>query len=139
MWINYLVLVVFGISAGVATAGGYFAVIASIGLITRFAQHSHTASYIRVYETVLISGVIVGNALWIFNIPVKLYLGVVVLIGICIGIFVGCFLVSIAEALKGIPIILKRVELKRGIGIAMFLFALGKSIGACCYFLLKIV
>ena len=50
MVIRYILLAFFGIGAGAVTAAGYFAVIAAVGVVTRFAEYTKTASKIRIYE-----------------------------------------------------------------------------------------
>lgn len=55
--------------------------------------------------------------------------------GFFTGCFVGCLALSIAEMLDSIPIFARRVRLKWGIGIAIFMVALGKMAGALLYFL----
>jgi len=40
---DILIIVMFGLGAGAVTAGGYFAVVTSVGVVTRFAQYTNTA------------------------------------------------------------------------------------------------
>ena len=46
---DILIIVMFGLGAGAVTAGGYFAVVTSVGVVTRFAQYTNTADRIRLY------------------------------------------------------------------------------------------
>ena len=137
MWIKYVILAFLGIGAGAVTAAGYFAIIAVVGVITRFANYSGTASHIRLYEKMLCLGGVIGNIIWIFGIPFKVFSGVGIIYGVLTGIFVGCFLVSLSEMVKGLPVFMRKAGLKKGISAIIISLAFGKSLGSifyfCCY------
>ena len=135
MWIRIVLMAFFGLSAGVATASGYFALIASIGVITRFAQYTNTANRIRWHESMIIIGAAVGNALFVFMPHIVVWNWVIAVYGVFAGIFIGCFLVSLAEAVKSIPIFVRRARLTTGLCIVIIFFALGKGIGSLFYFM----
>lgn len=141
MWIRFVGLVVVGLGAGALTAAGYFAILAMVGVITRFANFSGTASHIRLYEKMLCLGGVLGNLIWLFGIPIKMYSAVGILYGVLTGIFVGCFLVSLAEMVKGLPVFMKKAGLKKGMSAIIISLALGKSLGSlfyfCCYLMDK--
>ena len=50
MWIKQIFLGILGISGGFAVAGGLFALLIALGVISRFAGKTHTAQYIFYYE-----------------------------------------------------------------------------------------
>ncbi len=137
MVIDYILLAVIGIGAGAVTAAGYFAVIAAVGVVTRFAEYTKTASKIRLYEGVLCLGAIVGNALLIFKPDFSLWKGILVPLGLVCGMFTGCFLLSLAEAVKGLPVFLRKGKIQKGISAILIFLALGKTVGSiyyfCCY------
>lgn len=135
MWIKAALLILFAFGGGAATAGGYFAIIATVGVITRFAQYSHTAGKIRFYELMIICGAALGNAAFVFMPPIAIPVWLIVPAVLFMGVFTGCFLVSLAEALKGIPIFVRRVKLTLGLSCIIVFFALGKGIGGLFYFL----
>lgn len=135
MLIKQIVMVIFGLSAGLATASGFFAVIASIGVITRFAQYTHTAYRIKSYESMVIAGAAIGNAAFIFMPKIKIWPVFAGLFAVASGIFIGCFLVSLAEVVKGIPIFFRRTGIQKGLAYIILFFALGKGIGSLFYFI----
>ena len=139
MWIKIILMAVFALSAGVATASGYFALIASIGVITRFAQFTGTARRIRWYELMIIAGASIGNAFFVFMPDISFPGWIIVLNGFFSGIFIGCFLVSLAEAVKGITIFVRRTRLTEGLCVIILFFALGKGLGSLFYFLHKMM
>ena len=61
MWIKYLFLVLEGLCAGGIVAAGFFAFITAIGVITTYAQRTHTARHIMTYENALAAGAIIGD------------------------------------------------------------------------------
>lgn len=139
MWIRYVLLIIIGIGGGALTAAGYFAVLASIGILTRFADYTNTASQIRVYENMLCFGAITGNALFIFRPEIQVAGWLLCIFGLAFGIFIGCFILSLAEAVKGLPVFLRRSKLQKGISVLVYSIAFGKTFGSifyfCCYFL----
>ena len=50
MWIKSLFLALFGLGAGAGLAGGFFALIIALGIISRFAYQTRTGKYILLYE-----------------------------------------------------------------------------------------
>ena len=61
--------------------------------------------------------------------------GLLILIGIFAGIFVGCLSIALSEVLDGIPIFARRMRLKMGVSIAVLAVAIGKVAGAIIYFI----
>ncbi len=139
MEIESFLLAIIGLGAGAVTAAGYFAVIAAVGVVTRFADYTNTASKIRIYEVMLCIGAIVGNLLIIFKPSFAIEKWIMIPMGLLFGIFTGCFLLSLAEAVKGLPVFLRKGKIQKGISIILISLAIGKTIGSifyfCCYFL----
>lgn len=135
MWISRLCNILLGIGAGTSTAAGYFAIISTIGVVNRFAWHTHTVDRLRLYEWMLILGGTIGNLLIIF-LPGAFALVVLwSIFSLAAGMFVGCFLVSLGEAVKGIPIFLHRTNIVTGLWTIIMVFAVGKGLGSIFYFL----
>ena len=61
MWIRQIILGIIGISSGFAVAGGMFAFLIALGVVSRFAGKTHTAKYIMRYEDAAAIGGILGN------------------------------------------------------------------------------
>lgn len=143
MLLKHLLLAISGLSFGALAAAGVFTVLVAVGLIPRFAGKTHTASHIFFYESCVVLGTITGMLFSVF-INLHDYSSMVLsfaapaaetVMGFFTGCFVGCLALSIAEMLDSIPIFARRVRLKWGIGIAIFMVALGKMAGALLYFL----
>ena len=61
MWIKQMILVVLGLSAGVAVAGGLFSFIVGLGVVSEFADRTHTGDCVLLYEESIALGGIFGN------------------------------------------------------------------------------
>lgn len=137
MWIECIKIIVelfIGIAAGGITAAGLFAVINSIQIINRIADVTDTKNCILYYEDVVICGAIIGNALWILNIHIPLGLPGVVIYGLFSGMYIGLFLVSLAEMVNSLPVILRRIRIAKGLGIIVLAIGLGKAAGHLIYY-----
>ena len=147
-----VLLALIGISFGVLAAAGVFTVFVAVGLVPRFAEKTHTAKHVLIYEEMVIFGTIVGCFVSIFpqysqlgaalqqnfsnGEEIKNIVGVVLqaLLGLSGGMFVGCLALAIAEMLDSIPIFTRRIGFRHGIGLAILSTAIGKLCGSLFYF-----
>ena len=144
MWAREVLLAVIGLSAGLIVAGGLFAFIASLGVVSDIADRTHTGSKILLYEDATTLGGILGNLIFIYRISMPDYvwlrttIGVTVqiVVGLFTGIFVGCWALSLAETLNVFPIFIRRVKLVRCVPYIILGIAIGKGIGSLIYFFL---
>lgn len=144
MSIKYILTIFAFWGFGFLSSAGVFTVFVTVGLVPRLADKTHTASKIMLYESAIVMGAITGCILSVFNIEAEavmifpfLQYGILMLFGIFSGIFVGCFAIAIAEMLNTIPIFSRRISLGKGMGIALFCMALGKTVGSLIYFFLN--
>ena len=135
MYLKYAMLVFAGASAGGIVAAGVFAFLAIIGIFPRLIAVSGSKDHILLYETMLILGGVFGNIMDLFHNP-HMPGGVVMLIiwGITTGIFVGCLVMSLAETLKALPVLSRRIHLAAGLPYVILAVAVGKVVGAILYF-----
>ncbi len=134
-----ILLWIMGISSGLMVSAGVFTVLFVVGLVPRFA--GRTAWCEIFYEECLIFGAVLADVLSVFPIkgslgssPNLLLTGLLVLIGVFAGIFVGCLSIALSEVLDGIPIFARRIRLKMGVSIAVLMVAVGKIAGSIVYF-----
>jgi stage V sporulation protein AB len=141
VWQNILLWIV-GISSGLMVSAGVFTVLFVVGLIPRFAGRTYTAKYELFYEECLVFGSIAADILSVF--PIKgslealsgiILTGLLILIGLFAGIFVGCLSIALSEVLDGIPIFARRLRLKKGVSISVLAVAIGKLVGSLIYFI----
>lgn len=61
MWAAQILLAIIGLSAGVAVAGGLFSFVIGLGVVSDFADRTHTGEHILLYEDSVALGGILGN------------------------------------------------------------------------------
>ena len=134
MFLKSLFLAICGFSAGGVIAAGLFAFITVIGVIPRLAGKTHTARFSRLYEDCIVLGAGLGNGVQLFG--WRLFGGnpVMAVFGLCAGIFVGCLAMSLAETLKTLPVMNRRIHLAVGLQYVILAIGLGKMVGAVLYF-----
>ena len=126
--------------AGSAVSAGTFAFIIVIGIMPRILRKSKMTDVLFL-ENVIIAGVIAGNllSLWdkkLFTFPYLVGHLIVVVYGVCTGMFVGCMSVALAEILHTFPIIFRRTKLKIGLAAVVYAMAAGKLLGSLFYFVM---
>ena len=138
MIIKYIVMALTAFGGGAVISAAVFALIASTGVITRMAGKTHTAKYVRTYETAVVIGGILWNVIWVFSvrIPLKaeIYQSLQFVMSLAQGIFVGCLAVSLAEALNATAIFARRVKLKAGLSFVILAVAVGKVLASVIQF-----
>lgn len=118
-----------GICAGTAVAAGLFTFISTLGIVTRLAQVTRTASRIHWYENCFMTGGIVGNLLWIYGWKIPTGDLGLIFYGLFCGIFTGCLIGAIAEILDAFPVFFRRINLKTGTAFVVASLAAGKLLG----------
>jgi len=133
MWIRQIVLGVVGVSCGFAVAGGMFAFLIALGVVSRFAGKTHTAKYILYYEDAAAIGGILGNLVSIYEFPIPVGMVGVVSFGLFSGIFTGAWAMALTEIVDTVPIFSRRVRLKTGLPWLILSMAIGRMAGALVY------
>lgn len=134
MWGRQILLTIIGLSSGILVAGGLFGFVVSLGVISDFADRTHTGNKVRLYERALAVGGSLGNIIYIYQIPIPLGSWFLTIFGIFSGIFVGGWSMALAETLNVFPIFMRRAKLVEGISYIILSIAIGKGIGAVIYF-----
>ena len=134
MWIKQLFLGFFGLCAGGMTAAGVFAFLAMIGILPRLIGKTGTKRQTRLYETMMILGGSLGNAADLFPVPLPAGKWALAAFGGAVGIFVGCLVMSLAETLKALPVMNRRIRLAVGFPYVVLCIGIGKMLGSLFYF-----
>ncbi len=135
MWVRQILLGIIGLSSGVVIAGGLFALIVELGVIADFADRTHTADKILLYEDCAAMGGVAGPPISISP-PHMGYLGFLLpVFGLLAGIFVGCWAMALAEVLNVFPIFIRRLKIVRYSVAFILSMALGRGLGAFVYLL----
>lgn len=135
MSLKLAVLAVFGLCAGGIIAAGVFAFLAIIGVFPRLIGKTGTKGHIMLYETMIILGGFLGNILDLFEFRVPFGSPLILAIfGAGVGIFVGCLVMSLAETLKTLPVMNRRIHMSVGLQYVILAIGLGKMVGSLFYF-----
>lgn len=121
---------IIGLGGGMLVAGGLFAFLAMVGVVTRLAAGTKTAKYVMLYEDMALIGGTLGNIAYVYGMGIPTGAVGFGLYGLGAGIFTGCLAAALAEVVKMLPVLSERLNMKKGMIIVMVAFALGKFIGA---------
>ena len=130
MWIANSILAVIGFSAGIIVAGGLFSFIIGLGVISDFADRTHTGEHILLYEDCVALGGMLGNLWWLYQFPIRGGEIMLMISGTLSGIFVGAWSMALAEMLDIFPIFVRRFKGIRYVPHMILGIALGKGLGA---------
>ncbi len=140
MILSVIVQIFIGSCAGGFTAAGLFAVINSIGVLNRIAYVTGIQNRTNLLENMVVIGAVIGNIWWIFDISVfrsasQTCLIAAIIISVFSGMYIGLFLVCLAEAMKALPLFLRKIRISKVIGLLILSIAVGKCVGELFYFL----
>lgn len=132
--VTQAVLGVIGFSSGLAVAGGVIALIIGLGVISRYAGLTRTASHLWLYEDAVLLGGVFGNWLTVYQPSCHLEETALAVLGLFWGIFVGSWIMALAEIVNIFPILARRIGLVKGMSIVAAAMAAGKTLGSLWHF-----
>lgn len=135
MWAEQIILGIIGFASGAVIAGGMFSFLIGLGLISVFADRTHTGKYILMYEDAIALGGILFNIFFIYQIRIPAGSVLLGVFGLFSGIFVGCWAMALADILNVFPIFIRRLKIIKTIPYIIIGLSLGKTAGAIVYFL----
>lgn len=123
-----------GLCAGAIIAGGFVGLLIGLSIVPRYAGITHTSDHILLYEDVSLLGTVLGNLFFLFRISLPLGKPFLLLYGLFSGIFLGGWILALAEMADVFPIFSRRIRLKEGMPKIIVCVALGKCIGSLLYY-----
>ena len=132
-----MILAFLGLSFGLAISAGLFAFLIGLGVVSDFADRTHTGKYVTLYEDCIVLGGILGNLFWIYEAEFLKGGWLLAGFGLLSGIFVGCWSMALADILNIFPIFIRRAKITTGLSWLIVGMALGKSLGALLYFYMR--
>ena len=132
--LQQLILCFTGFCAGIIVAGGVSGLMIGLSIIPRYAGITHTADYIFLYEDMSLLGTISGTVVLLFNIPLPIGSWFLILCGIFFGIFLGGWILALAEIAKVFPVFIRRLKLTEGLSLVVLSIAAGKTLGSLLYY-----
>ncbi len=130
--------ILIGFGAGGMLAGGVVAFISVIGIVPLMSYRTKTGHHAAFYENAITAGAILGAILSMWTIEIKLPSFLIAIFGFAAGNFAAVLIIALAEVLDVMPILDRRIKLKKGITLVVYAFAAGKLVGALYYYLYPI-
>ncbi|MNJ65109.1 hypothetical protein D3C77_611020 [compost metagenome] len=125
-----LVTIFLGLSGGVAIGAGVIALYIVLDMIPRLAQVTRSYDKVHWYEGAMVSGSVVGTVAdfwnWHFHGP-WIVSGIV---GLFNGFFIGMLAAALTEVLNVLPILAKRLRMKRYMFGLLMAMVCGKVAGS---------
>ncbi len=119
-----------GLAGGLLVAGGVFAFITAIGVISRLIARTNTARFTWIYEDMVVLGGGLGNVISVMRLQISAGDILLSIAAVFAGIFTGCIAMALAEVIQIIPITISRIKLKTGLAYIVVSFSVGKLLGS---------
>ena len=132
--LQHFFLMVIGFCSGIVISGGVAGLLIGLSIVPRYAGVTHTGKHILLYEDITLLGIVFGNLFFLYRWPIP---GGMVFLGLCglfSGIFLGGWIMALAEMADVFPIFSRRIKLTNGIRLVVIAVALGKALGSLYYF-----
>ena len=123
-----------GFCAGIIVAGGVSGLLIGLSIVPRYAGITDTAECIFLYEDMSLLGTVAGTVIFLFHIPLSLGPWFLALCGVFFGIFLGGWILALAEIAKVFPVFIRRLKLTQGMSLVIISIAVGKSLGSLLYY-----
>lgn len=135
---RHALLGLIGFSSGFIVAGGVVALMVGLGIITRFIGISHTAKRIAFYEDAILLGAVIGTILTTFDVTLVLGAWLMVIWGLFTGVFVGGWIMALAEIVNVFPVYSRRLGITKGTSWIVLTLAAGKTLGSLWQFFMRL-
>ncbi|QWT53907.1 stage V sporulation protein AB [Eubacterium sp. MSJ-33] len=129
MLIKTFAYCLFCICAGSAVSAGFVAFITMLGIFDKLGEQTKSGRQIHIIESMIISGVTVGNAAYLFGLRVPVGLAGFCIFNLFGGLFIGCLAGALAETLQVMPILSRRLNIRTWLPYVIAAAALGKALG----------
>ncbi|MCD8347904.1 MAG: stage V sporulation protein AB [Lachnospiraceae bacterium] len=129
-----ILVIITGFASGFLVAGGVASVMIGLGILTRFIGISHTARQILWYEDAIFLGAMIGDVVTVFDFSLAVGAWMLVLAGLFIGIFIGGWIMALAEIVEIFPVYSRRLGITRNVSWLVIALAAGKVVGSLIFF-----
>lgn len=123
-----------GFCAGAIIAGGIVGLLIGLSIIPRYAGITRTGRYILLYEDAMLAGAALGNMFFLFQWKIPGGSAFLILYGIFSGIFLGGWIMALAEMADVFPIFARRIHFSQGLPKVILCIAAGKTLGSLFYY-----
>lgn len=136
MW-QQIFLIFVGLSSGIIIAGGVVGLMIGLSIVPRYAGITQTADHMLLYEDMTFLGIVLGNLFCLFQPSLPLGNIFLILYGIFSGIFLGSWILALAEVADVFPVFCRRIHLTRGLPVIIIAIAAGKFAGCFLFYFLR--
>ena len=119
MWARQILLGIIGLSSGMLVASGLFSFITGLGVISDFADRTHTGEHVLLYEDAVAAGGILGNLFFIFQPHIAGAGWLLPVFGLLAGVFTGCWAM---ELIRCIPWVILGTAIGKCAGSLLFFY-----------------
>ena len=123
-----------GFSSGVIIAGGVVGLLIGLSIVPRYAGITHSARHILLYEDITLLGTVIGNLYFLYQWSIPGGPFFLMIYGLFSGIFLGGWIMALAEMADVFPIFSRRIKFSDGLPKAILAVALGKTLGSLLYY-----
>ena len=132
-WMAQALLALIGFSSGFIIAGGVVALMVGLGIITRFIGITRTADKIFWYE----DAILLGAVLTVYELSLPAGTWILGIGGLFTGIFVGGWILALAEVVNVFPVYCRRLGITKGLSWIVIAMAAGKVSGSLLGFYMR--
>ena len=108
-------LSIVGFCSGIIIAGGVVGLLIGLSIVPRYAGITHTGKHILLYEDITLLGIVCGNLFFLYGWHIPGGTFALLLYGLFSGIFLGGWIMALAEMADVFPIFSRRIKLTNGI------------------------
>ena len=127
-------LSIVGFCSGIIIAGGVVGLLIGLSIVPRYAGITHTGKHILLYEDITLLGIVCGNLFFLYGWHIPGGTFTLLLYGLFSGIFLGGWIMALAEMADVFPIFSRRIKLRKGFPYMVKAAAVGKCIGCLIQF-----
>lgn len=133
--VGRILSIVWGLGTGVVLSTGIVSFISMIGIIPRLLSEPKIRSHYLAAGTAASLGIVVGTIFYTWEIYIPIPNIFIAVFALAFGMFIGCLAVALAEILDVIPVMQRRLKLKKGLHLLIIALSIGKLVGALYYWL----
>ena len=132
--LQQIFLSIVGFCSGIIIAGGVVGLLIGLSIVPRYAGITHTGKHILLYEDITLLGIVCGNLFFLYGWHIPGGTFTLLLYGLFSGIFLGGWIMALAEMADVFPIFTRRIRFQKGLSIVVLCVALGKATGSLIYY-----
>ena len=133
MW-QLIFFIFFGLCSGIVIAGGVAGLMIGLSIVPRYAGITLTARFILLYVDLTLAGIFLGNLFYLFQFHSPGQQMSLILYGLFSGIFLGGWILALAEIADVFPVFFRRIKLAEGFLPVIISISLGKCLGSLFFY-----